>query len=83
MMKTMRKPISWCAVFVCWALGGLLLLKIWTYQKSLPDPLGSYIEFSIMFLITFYVLALLPIKHSVDWFLFRCGLFADTNRNSA
>ncbi len=42
-----------------------LLLKMWSWQESLPDPLGSYIEFSVMFLLTFYVLALLPIKHCV------------------
>jgi len=50
------------------------LRKIWIYQKSLPDPLGSYIEFSIMFLVTFHVLALVPIKRCVDWFLWRSGL---------
>ena len=80
-MKKMQKPIGWCAVFVFWVLGAFLLLKIWNYQKSLPDPLGSYIEFSVMFVVTFYVLVLFPIKHCVDWFLCRCGLSADTNQS--
>jgi hypothetical protein len=78
-MQRIQKPIGWCTVFVFWILGALLLLKIWNYQKSLPDPIGSYIEFTIMFLVTFYVLALLPIKHCVDWFFCRCGLLADSN----
>jgi len=81
-MKTMRSAISWCAVFALWALGALFLLKIWNYQKSLPDPLGSYIEFSIMFLITCYAFALLPMKHWLDWFFSRRGLADEMNRSS-
>jgi hypothetical protein len=80
-MKKIYKPVGWCAVFAFWLLGALLLLKIWNYQKSLPDPLGSYIEFAVMFLVTFYVLALFLIKHCVDWFLCRCGFSMDTNRS--
>jgi hypothetical protein len=80
-MKRIRKPVGWCTVFSFWLLGAVFLREIWNYQKSLPDPLGSYIEFTIMFLVTFYVLALFPIKHCVDWFLCRCGLFAGTNEN--
>ena len=79
-MKKMTKTVGWCAVFALWALGALLLRKIWIYQKSLPDPLGSYIEFLVMFLITFHVLTLLPIKRCVDWFLCRSGLVEQTNR---
>jgi hypothetical protein len=78
-MKKMRRPICWCVVFVFWVLGAFLLLKIWNYQKSLLDPLGSYIEFSVMFAVTFYILVLFPIKHCVNWFLCRCGFSADTN----
>jgi len=73
-MEKISKLLGWCAVFAFWVLGALLLLKIWNYQKSLSDPLGSYIEFTIKFLVTFYILALFPIKHCVDWFLYRCGL---------
>ncbi len=79
-MKKMSRPVSWCAVFAVWVLGALFLRQIWIYQKSLPDPLGSYIEFSIIFLVTFYVLALLPIKHCVDWFLYRSGLVEKTSQ---
>ena len=61
-------------------MGAFLLLKIWNYQKSLPDPLGSYIEFPIMFLVTFYVLVLFPIKHCVDWFLCRSGFVEKTSQ---
>ena len=78
-MKKMQKPICWGVVFVFWVLGAFLLLKIWNYQKSLLDPLGSYIEFSVMFVVTFYILVLFPIKHCVNWFLCRCGFSADTN----
>jgi len=79
-MKKITRTVGWCAVFAFWAFGALLFRQIWIYQKSLPDPLGSYIEFSIMFLVTFYVFALLPIKHCLDWFLCRSGLVEETNR---
>lgn len=79
-MKTIRALIGWCVAFALWVLGALLLLKIWNYQKSLSDPLGSYIEFSIMFLTTFYILALVAIKHCLDWFFCRCGLIGETGR---
>jgi hypothetical protein len=80
-MKTMQRPVGWCAVFALWVLGAFLLLKIWNYQKSLPDPIGSYTEFTVMLLVTFYVLALFPIKHCVDSFLCRCGFSTDTNHS--
>jgi hypothetical protein len=80
-MQRIKKPFGWCTVFAFWVLGALLLRAVWIYQKSLPDPLGSYIEFAIMFLVTFYVLALFPIKRCVDWFLCRCGLFAGANES--
>ncbi len=80
-MKKRRRPVGWCAVFVFWVLGAFLLLKIWNYQKSLLDPLGSYIEFSVMFVVTFYVLVLFPIKHCVDRILCRFGLSTDTNQS--
>jgi len=80
-MKEITRTVGWCAVFAIWALGASLLLKIWNYQKSLPDPLGSYIEFAVMFVVTFYVLALFPIKHCVDWLLCRCGFCEETSRS--
>jgi hypothetical protein len=80
-MKKMQRPICWCAIFALWGLGALLLLEIWNYQKSLSDPLGSYIEFTIMFLVTFYFLALFPIKRCVDWLVSYCGLSVDANEN--
>ncbi len=80
-MKKIYKSVRWCVVFALWVPGAFLLLKIWNYQKSLPDPLGSYIEFSIMFLATFYVLGLFPIKRCVDWFWWHCGLSAVTNQD--
>ncbi|MGO9019989.1 MAG: hypothetical protein ACLQVJ_16760 [Syntrophobacteraceae bacterium] len=79
-MKKITRTVGWCAVFAFWAFGALFLRQIWIYLKSLPDPLGSYIEFSIMFLVTFYVLALLPIKHCVDRFLCRSGLVEKTSQ---
>ncbi len=81
-MQKIRKPLGWCAVFTFWVFGALLLRQIWNYQKSLPDPLGSYIEFAIMFFVTFYVLALFPIKSCVDWFFCRSGLSPATDQDS-
>jgi hypothetical protein len=78
----MKKPVCWFSVFAIWVLGAFVLQQIWNYQKSLPDPLGSYIEFAIMFFVTFYVLALLPIKACVDWFFRLCGLDTVTNQDS-
>jgi hypothetical protein len=78
-MQRIKKPLRWCTVFAFWAFGAFLLRSIWNYQKSLPDPLGSYIEFAIMFLVTFYVLVLFPIKRWVDWLLYRCGIVAGVN----
>jgi len=62
----MQTFVGGCTIFAFRGLGALLLLKIWIYQKSLPDPLGSCIEFAVIFLVTFYVLALFPIKHCVE-----------------
>lgn len=80
-MRKIKRPVCWCAVFAFWVTGALVLLKIWNYQKSLPDPIGSYVEFLLMFLVTFYVLALLPIKHCVDWIMGRLELFGDANKS--
>lgn len=33
-----EKSVAWCAVFVLWIFGALLLLKIWNFQELLPDP---------------------------------------------
>ena len=80
-MKT-RRLVCWCAVFAFWGSGGLILWRIWNFQKSLPDPLGSYIEFTIMFLATFYVLALFPVKRCVDRFCFPIGTPVANNEGS-
>ncbi|MGO9373373.1 MAG: hypothetical protein ACLQBD_14865 [Syntrophobacteraceae bacterium] len=81
-MQKTKKTMGWCAVIVFWVSGAVLLWRIWNYQKSLPDPIGSYIEFSVMFLVTFYVLALFPIKSCVDWFLNRDDLSTPSIGNS-
>ncbi|MGO9311712.1 MAG: hypothetical protein ACLQDI_03135 [Syntrophobacteraceae bacterium] len=62
----MQRFVGGCTIFALWGLGAFLLLKIWIYQESLPDPLGSCIEFAVMFPVAFYVLALFPIKHCVE-----------------
>ncbi len=80
-MPKIKRSFGWCAVLAFWGLGALFLQVLWNYQKSLPDPLGSYVEFAIMFLVTFYVLALFPIKHCVDRFFGRRGLPAGTNES--
>ena len=33
-MKRMQRPFGWCAVFVFWVLGAILLLKIWNYLEA-------------------------------------------------
>ena len=81
-MQKTKKIMGWCAVIIFWVSGAVLLWRIWNYQKSLPDPIGSYIEFSVMFLVTFYVLALFPIKSCVDWFLNRDDLSSPSIGNS-
>ena len=65
-MQNRLKLLGRLAVFIFWGLGALTLWRIWNYQKSLPDPLGSYVEFTLMFLATFYALALLPINRWVS-----------------
>ncbi len=82
-MQKTRKALGWFAVFVFWVSGAVLLWRIWNYQKSLPDPIGSYIEFTVMFLVTFYVLALVPIKNCVDWFLNRNDFSSPSPGNPA
>ncbi len=63
-MQRVTKSIGWCVAFTLWLLGAFILLKISNYQKSMPDPL----------LVTFYILALFPIKYCLDLFLRRRGL---------
>ena len=82
-MQKTRKTMGLCAVIVFWVSGALLLWRIWNYQKSLPDPIGSYIEFTVMFLVTFYVLALFPIKSCVDWLLNRTDISASSIGSSS
>ncbi len=68
MIRKMREFLVWSAALVFWGFGALILSRIWNYQKSLPDPLGSYIEFTVMFLATFYALAFFPVRHLTDRF---------------
>jgi hypothetical protein len=65
-MSFFRYHIRWIVVWAIWSLGGLFLWILWNLQKSFPDPLGSYIEFALMFVFTFYPFALVPIKSAVD-----------------
>lgn len=72
-MKSRQEFYCCCTALLLWSLGAVLLWEMWRYQESLSDPLGAYIQFTVMFLATFYVLALFPIKHCLDRFLFRSG----------
>ncbi len=81
-MKRIKNPVCWLAVFALWALGAVFLLEVWNYQKALTDPLGSYVEFSVKFFVTFYLLALLPIKRCVNWIVSRSGFFEDRDDRS-
>ncbi len=65
-MKNMRNSLSWGFALVIWFFGALLLWKTWKFQKTVPDPLGSYIEFTVMFVATFYILILIPLKYYSD-----------------
>jgi len=60
-MQQGTKSIGWCTAFTFWVLGAFILLKISSSQKSMPDPL----------LVTFYILALFPIKYCIDRLLHR------------
>lgn len=72
-MKNKKELCCRCTALVLWGLGALILQEIWKYQKSLSDPLGAYIQFTVMFLATFYVLAFLPIKQCLDRLFRRTG----------
>lgn len=65
-MKNAKELFCCFSAVILWGLGAGLLLVIWRYQQALPDPLGAYIKFTLMFVATFYVLALFPIKHCLD-----------------
>jgi len=69
----------WSAAFTIWIVGALILRRVWVYQRMLSDPIGSYIEFSIMFLATFYVFALFPLKRRVDRFFALIGFSVADN----
>jgi hypothetical protein len=62
-MQTIKCVLTWSITLAIWAMGAVSLWKIWQFQKALPDPVGSYIEFTLMFIITFYLLMLIPIKY--------------------
>lgn len=70
-MNRARVSFSWIVSCVLWSAGVFLLWKAWKYQKTLPDPVGSFIEFTVMFVATFYIFMLIPIKCRMDD-LFRC-----------
>ena len=70
-MEKIRRYLEWSVIFTLWVSGAVLLWELWKYQRTLPDPIGSCIEFAVMFAATFYVLILFPIKHCVGWFLCR------------
>lgn len=72
-MKNTKELCCLCAALILWGLGAVILVEIWNYQKSLSDPLGAYIQFTVMFLATFYVLALFPIKHCLNRLFFGPG----------
>ncbi len=61
--------LKWLVVWMLWSGGAFLLWEAWQYQKALDDPLGSLIEFAIMFFATCYLFAFIPIKCGVDKFL--------------
>ena len=61
-MKGILNSVSWGIALGVWMSGAILLWEIWLFQKTLCDPLSSYIEFSLMFVATFYILALVPLK---------------------
>ncbi len=47
----------------------------------LPDPMGSYIEFTVMFLATIYPLALFVIKSRMEWVFSQIGSESTVIRN--
>lgn len=65
-MRPMISVLKWTIALALWAFGAFLLWEIWQYQKTLADPLGSYVEFAVMFITTFYGFALIPIKISIN-----------------
>ncbi len=67
-MPSLKCILIWSFTWALWALGALFLWKMWQFQKSLPDPIGSYVEFMLMFVMTFYVLVLIPIKWAINMF---------------
>ncbi len=79
-MKSRKELCCRISTLALWSLGAMVLLKIWKYQKSLSDPLGAYVEFTLMFLTTFYVLALFPIKLFLDKFFSHRIAFSRNDR---
>ncbi len=69
-MRRIKFLAIWLIAFTLWLCGAGCLWKLWQFQKILPDPAASYIEFSVMFIATFYILALFPIKDFVHRVLF-------------
>ncbi len=65
-MNCTRNILGWMITMTIWTFGAVILWVIWQYQKTMADPAASFIEFTIMFVSTFYILALVPIKDIVD-----------------
>lgn len=65
-MHWSKNIIGWLLAITIWGSGAVILRTLWLYQKTLPDPTASFIELTVMFISTFYILALFPIKDTVD-----------------
>ena len=65
-MPQIRQIVSWVITGIIWGMGAVLLGKAWVFQKSLSDPISSYLEFTLMFVITFYPLVLFAVKSLVN-----------------
>ncbi len=70
-MQSTRNLLGWCIALAIWISGAVGLWKIWQFQKSLQDPLGSYLECALMLASTFYVLLMFPIRFCVNRLLCR------------
>ncbi len=64
-----KNILSWALSLTVWTAGAIILWRVWIYQKTLPDPLGSYIEFTVMFITTFYIFVLILIKQWMNGLL--------------
>ncbi len=65
-MNVTRNSLGWLVTMTIWIIGAVILWAVWQYQKTMADPAASFIEFTIMFVSTFYILTLVLIKDTVD-----------------